>query len=166
MCKYMKTYHIYTDGSHFKNGGSGRLGIGGVLVDPDKSLPRGENIKQFSMEILKDYLSVHYGTTDCSNPTMEMLAVLTALREFKGSYGKQDKIILMMDYEGVKYWLDGTWQAKKSYIRQLRDEIKKEISNQGLDIEFKWIRGHQKVTESSNESYWNNIVDNLAKGEK
>ena len=161
----MKIYHIYTDGSHFKNGGSGRLGIGGILIDPDKNLPRGEIKEKFSMEILKDYLKIHYGTEDCSNPTMEMMAVLTALREFKGFFGKQDKIILMMDYEGVKYWLDGTWQAKKSYIRQLRDEIKKEISSQGLDIEFKWIRGHQKLTSISNEAYWNNEVDKLAKGE-
>lgn len=162
----MKTYHIYTDGSHFKNGGSGRLGIGGILIDPDKNLPKGEIIKKFSLEILKDYLKVHYGTEDCSNPTMEMLAVLTALREFKNSFGKNDKIILMMDYEGVKYWIEGKWQAKKSYIRLLRDEIKKEISDQNLDIEFKWIKGHQKVSESSNESYWNNKVDKLAKGEE
>lgn len=162
----MKTYHIYTDGSHFKNGGSGRLGVGGILIDPDKNPPRGEIKEKFSMEILKDYLKVHYGTDDCSNPTMEMLAALTALREFKGFFGKNDKIILMMDYEGVKYWVEGKWQAKKSYIRILRDEIKKEISNQNLDIEFKWIRGHQKVSDTSNESYWNNKVDKLAKGEE
>ena len=162
----MKTYHIYTDGSHFKNGGSGRLGIGGILIDPGKNPPRGEIIEKFSMEILKDYLRVHYGTDDCSNPTMEMLAVLTALREFKEFFGKNDKIILMMDYEGVKYWIEGKWQAKKSYIRQLRDEIKKEISDQNLEIEFKWIKGHQIVSESSNESYWNNKVDKLAKGEE
>lgn len=162
----MKTYHIYTDGSHFKNGGSGRLGIGGILIDPDKNPPRGEIKEKFSMEILKDYLKVHYGTDDCSNPTMEMLATLTALREFKGFFGKNDKIILMMDYEGVKYWIEGKWQAKKSYIRLLRDEIKKEISTQNLDIEFKWIKGHQKVSDVSNESYWNNKVDKLAKGEE
>ena len=162
----MKTYHIYTDGSHFKNGGSGRLGIGGILIDPDKNLPKGEIIKKFSIEILKDYLKIHYGTDDCSNPTMEMLAVLTALREFKDFFGKSDKIILMMDYEGVKYWIEGKWQAKKSYIRLLRDEIKKEISNKNLNIEFKWIKGHQKVNDVSNESYWNNIVDKLAKGEE
>ena len=162
----MKTYHIYTDGSHFKNGGSGRLGIGGILIDPDKNPPRGEIKEKFSMEILKDYLKVHYGTEDCSNPTMEMLAALTALREFKNSFGKNDKIILMMDYEGVKYWIEGKWQAKKSYIRLLRDEIKKEISDQNLDIEFKWIKGHQKASEVSSESYWNNKVDKLAKGEE
>ena len=162
----MKTYHIYTDGSHFKNGGSGRLGIGGILIDPDKNPPRGEIKEKFSMEILKDYLKVHYGTDDCSNPTMEMLAILTALREFKGFFGKNDKIILMMDYEGVKYWIEGKWQAKKSYIRLLRDEIKKEISTQNLDIEFKWIKGHQKTSDVSNESYWNNKVDKLAKGEE
>lgn len=162
----MKTYHIYTDGSHFKNGGSGRLGIGGILIDPDKNPPKGEIIKKFSIEILRDYLKIHYGTDDCSNPTMEMLAVLTALREFKDFFEKSDKIILMMDYEGVKYWIEGKWQAKKSYIRLLRDEIKKEISNKNLNIEFKWIKGHQKVSDVSNESYWNNIVDKLAKGEE
>lgn len=162
----MKTYHIYTDGSHFKNGGSGRLGIGGILVDPEKNLPRGEIIEKFSIEILKDYLKIHYGTEDCSNPTMEMLAALTSLKEFKGFLKKVDKIVLMMDYEGVKYWIEGKWQAKKSYIRLLRDEIKKEISDQNLDVEFKWIKGHQKISDSSNESYWNNMVDKLAKGEE
>lgn len=163
----MKTYHIYTDGSHFKNGGSGRLGIGGILIDPEKNLPNGQNLNEFSLEINKDFLNVHYGTSDVSNPTMEMLAVLFALREFKGDLKKADKIILMADYEGVKHWLDGTWTAKKSYIRRIKDDIKSEISSQGLDIEFKWIRGHQKVSlERTAEAYWNSEVDKLAKGEK
>lgn len=162
----MRTYHIYTDGSHFKNGGSGRLGIGGILIDPSLDLPRGKHLQDFSLEINKDYLKVHYGTDDCSNPTMELLAVLTALREFKGTWKSNDKVILMMDYEGVKHWLDGTWKAKKSYIITLVSEIKSEIKSQNLDIEFKWIRGHQKVNDVSVESYWNSQVDKLAKGEE
>lgn len=163
----MKTYHIYTDGSHFKNGGSGRLGIGGVLIDPNKNLPRGEKLNSFSMEINKDYLSVHYGTEDCSNPTMEMMAVLVALEEFKDTFKAGDKIKLMADYEGVKYWLEGKWQAKKDYIRKLKEEILSEIKSQNLDIEFVWVKGHQRKTgEVSNEAYWNSEVDKLAKGDK
>lgn len=163
----MKTYHIYTDGSHFKNGGSGRLGIGGLIIDPDIEKPNGKLLKTFSMEINKEYLKIHYGTEDCSNPTMEMLAVLVAIREFKKYWTNTTtptKLILMADYEGVKHWLDGTWMAKKSYIKALKDEIKKEINQQNLDIEFMWIRGHQNK-DGDKDSYWNNKVDKLAKGE-
>lgn len=162
----MKTYHIYTDGSHFKNGGSGRLGIGGILIDPDKNIPLGEKISDFSIEILKDYVLVHYGTEDCSNPTMELLAALTALREFKEFLKKSSKVVLMADYEGVRNWISGTWKPKKSYIIKLVDEIKKEISSQGLNIEFKWVKGHQKITEKTPEAHWNQVVDKLAKGGK
>lgn len=163
-----KICHIYTDGSHFKNGGSGRLGIGGILVDPSLNLPKGKELSSFSLEIGKDFLNVHYGTTDVSNPTMEMLAALFALKEFKGDLVGFDKIILMADYEGVKYWLDGTWTARKSYIQKIKEDIKKEISSQGLDIEFKWIRGHQKISDNPgvSEVFWNSEVDKLAKGEK
>jgi ribonuclease HI len=162
----MKTYHVYTDGSHFKNGGSGRLGIGGLIVDPaDQSKPNGKLLDTFSIEINKEFVKTHYGTDDCSNPTMEMLAALTAIREFRKIWTSKDKVILMMDYEGVKYWIDGTWAAKKSYIRILRDEIKQEINKQNLDIEFKWVKGHQKKSDFSTEAYWNSQVDKLAKGE-
>ena len=162
----MKTYHIYTDGSHFKHSSGGRLGIGGLIVDPNENPPRGKELKSFSIEINKSFLKVHYGTEDCSNPTMEMLAAYRALSEFKGIWKQGDKLILMMDYEGVKHWVDGTWSAKKPYIAKLRDEIRAEIKKQGLDIEFKWIRGHQKVTDESINSYWNSEVDKLAKGER
>ena len=159
----MNTYYIYTDGSPFKGkGGSGRLGIGGVLVDPDGQGVYGKELQNFSQEILPEYIKVHYDTTDCSNPTMELYAVLFALKEFKGSYTKNDLIIIRADYMGVSEWLKGNWKINKPYIRKIKDQIYEIIKKENLNIKFEWVRGHQKAGTA--EAHWNDRVDKLSKG--
>lgn len=151
---------FYTDGSHFKNGGSGRLGIGGVMVSG------GQKLDEFSIEITKDFLQTNYGTSDCSNPTMEMLAALHAIKIFGSSVKSGDVVILKADYLGVQAWNTGVWKCKMPYIQKIKDEISREIKSKNLTgrIDFEWVRGHQKG--ESEDVKWNNYVDLLAKGEK
>lgn len=146
---------IFTDGSHFKNGGSGRLGIGGIL------LIDGVLKDKFSEEITQDWISQNLGTTDCSNPTMEFLAILFALKNF-GPQIKGKEVTFKMDYNGIVYWMDGTWRSKLPYIRQIRDEVKLQISLLKIKPKFVWVKGHQSIM--SEDAKWNNEVDKLAKG--
>lgn len=151
---------IYTDGSHFKGkGGSGRLGIGGVLIKNNSV------VKKFSTEITKQYLKLYYGTDDCSNPTMEMLAVLYALYNFKDEIKRADSVEIKMDYLGVREWMTGKWKINKPYIAKIKNDIDEEIKDQGLKgkISFKWVKSHQKGTDP--DIIFNNLVDVLAKGE-
>lgn len=159
----MKIRYIYTDGSHFKGkGGSGRLGIGGVIIDPYIG-PNGKELAHFSMEILPKFVQTHYGTADVSNPTMEILAALQALDEFKDEVDSNTRIIMRQDYLGVSSWMTGKWKITKPYILKIKEEIDKIIRDRGLTVEWQWVKGHQKST--STEAYWNNVVDGLAKGD-
>lgn len=159
----MKTYLIYTDGSHFKGKGSGRLGVGGVLVDPDGTGKYGKEVASFSQEMLQSFMKTTYSGIDVSNPTMELYAVLFALKEFKGSYSAQNLIIIRNDYLGVSKWLNDEWKINKPYIRSIYNEIKKLVHDQGLNVKFEWVKGHQKVHDQ--DSYWNDVVDKLSKGQ-
>ena len=160
----MRSLVIYTDGSHFKTKiGSGRLGIGGVLIDDSNK----RRLDQFSEEINEDYLIKTLKTSYVSNPTMELLAVLKALQYFKDSIDQDDIITLKADYIGVSKWLNGEWRIKEPYIAKINNEIQKEIKDQKLKgrINFAWVKGHQKLSVSDPDTYWNNYVDKLAKGE-
>ena len=150
----MKIVDIYTDGSHLKHT-TGRLGIGGVMVKDEKV------ISEFSQTVNPEYLKFMYGTSDCSNPTAEMLAVLIALQKFGKDLEKYDKIIFHADYLGVKNWMEGTWKVKASYIQSIKNDITGEINKYNLKgkISFEWVKGHSGQV-------WNEYVDKLAKGEK
>ena len=144
---------IYTDGSHFKK--QGRLGIGGILVKD------GKKMDQFSLEITKDWLIRNYNTQDCSNPTMELLAVLVAIRKFSNSI-KGQEVTIKADYTGVSNWLTGKWKTSLPYISAIKQEIEEEVSRLGIRARYVWIKGHQSVL--SDDAYWNNETDKLAKG--
>lgn len=156
----MRTLTIYTDGSHLKHT-TGRLGIGGILVED------GREVDSFSIEISIDYLKKNYETSDVSNPTCEMLAILVALRKFKDHFKKGDEIHMKEDYQGCQEWLEGRWKINAPYIRKIKDEIDSEISKQGLrgHIHFEWVKGHQRKSVLDPDAIWNNRVDLLAKGE-
>lgn len=151
------TYIIYTDGSDLKHT-SHRMGIGGVLLEDEDS----EELDSFSEELSHDYLRFAYGTSDCSNPTAEMIAAKYALEKWKSKFSNGDNVIMYADYEGVQKWNQGKWQAKKPYIRKIRDEIKELIRKAGIYVDWRWVKGHQ--TGSSIQKYWNDKVDKLAKG--
>ncbi len=156
----MRTLTIYTDGSHLKHT-TGRLGIGGILVEG------GMAIDSFSLEVSTDYLKKNYETSDVSNPTCEMLAILVALRKFSGKIKKGDEVVMKQDYQGCQGWLGGGWKINAPYIKKIKEEIDAEISKQGLQgrIHFEWVKGHQRKSVLDPDAIWNNRVDKLAKGE-
>lgn len=153
----MRDVVIYTDGSHFKGGsGSGRLGCGGVMIVD------GKVVDKFSIEATPKFLMDEYGTVLVSNPTMEMLGALLALRQFKSNFKTGDKIVLKADYIGVRDWCTGKWKTKEPYIKAIKDDILEEIKSQKLNLTFEWVKGHQKG--NSPDVVFNNMVDLLAKG--
>lgn len=155
---------IYTDGSHLDKQHGGRLGAGGVMVKPMPG-QMGINVGEFSQELTPEFVKT-FGGDNCSNPTAEMLGALLALRAFKEQLKQVDEVILKADFLGVREWNMGNWKCKEPYIKKIKEEIDKEIQEQGLKgkIKFEWVRGHQKGMTP--DVYWNNYVDLLAKGQK
>lgn len=161
----MKKLLIYTDGSHLKHT-TGRLGIGGVLVDARTNTM----LSKFSEEIDLEYLKTHYGTTDVSNPTCEMLANLWALRQFRDWLtGGDTEVCMKADFIGVQNFNTGVWRTKAPYIKTIKEETQKEVLAQGLKdrIHYEWVKGHQTKAAimADKDAYWNAVVDGLSKGE-
>lgn len=163
----MKQFDIYIDGSHLDKQHDGRLGVGGALVDLSGGGTMGKLINKFAIELTPKYMSISFGASKCSNPSAELVALLIALREFKGSFGPNDLVVVHADYLGVREWMTGAWKIKEPYIARIKNDIDEEISKQELRnrIKFQWVRGHQK-DNSNPDVYWNNFVDTLAKGEE
>lgn len=162
----MKQLDIYTDGSHLDKQNNGRLGIGGVLIDPTGP-SMGTMLNKFSIELTPEYMNLSFGASKCSNPSAELVAVLYSLYEFKNMIGSSDIITVHADYIGVREWMTGKWKIREPYIVRIKNDIDTEIKKQGLQgrINFEWIRGHQKLGSTPNpDIYWNNYVDSLAKG--
>jgi ribonuclease HI len=150
----MKGFKLYTDGSHFKGGNvDGRLGIGAVLVSSGGSV-----VDSLSMAVDRILFAERYRTGDVSNPTMEMYAVLVALKRFNRHLSFGDEVEIYSDYQGVTYWMYHKWKINKDYIQMLCDDITKEIKDQRLNVTFKWIKGHDG-------DRYNELTDKLAKGE-
>ena len=154
-------YTIYTDGSDLKHT-THRMGIGGILVDPGKDTV----LDQFSEELPLKYLKFKYGTSDCSNPTAEMIAVKRALEIWTRKFKPGDHIDMYQDYLGVSEWLQGTWKAKKPYIKTLVTEIHGILRKLQVHVDWHWVKAHQGSRATSKEAAYNEVVDKLAKGEK
>lgn len=161
----MKRYYVYTDGSDFKRT-SRRLGIGGILVDPEGGGIYGKKIGEFSEELSREDILRDYGTDQCSNPFAEMVATYRGLQKFSTVFKPGDLITFLSDYEGVQNWLSGKWRASLPYIIQIRDEILDVLGRSPWAVDFKWVKGHQPKSVLSPEAYWNGEVDKLAKGIK
>lgn len=168
----MKKLDIYIDGSHLEKqkGMGGRLGVGGVIVDPSGSGKMGKALNKFSIQLLPEYLNISFGITKCSNPSAELIALLIALKTFDGDIkngGSNCLIVVHADYLGVKEWMTGGWRIKEPGIARIKSDIDKEIYKLGLKgrITYEWVRGHQK-DNTVPDVFWNNYVDSLAKGEE
>lgn len=153
----LNSYTIYTDGSDLKHT-TKRMGIGGILVND-----RGKEIKRFSIELDRDYIFKLYQTRDCSNPFAEMVAVKEALLYFSDYIDEPAEITFKCDYMGVISWINGEWKAKAYYIKQVKEEIISLLEEQkNWVVKFEWIKGHLSIMDK--DSYFNNLVDKLAKG--
>ena len=164
----MKKLDIYTDGSHLKRT-TGRLGIGGVLIDLGQNQPLGKKLDEFGVELDTRDMKANFGpgAENCSNPTAELTAVLISLKNFGPLIKDADIITIHADYIGVKEWMTGNWKIKEPYIAKIKIAIENEIVNQKISgqIEYAWVRGHQKYSPSNPDIHWNTYVDLLAKGD-
>lgn len=141
-------YELYTDGSHIK--GTTRLGIGAVLVK------NGVELDRLSKLINQTMFKIQYGIDDnVSNPTMELLALLVSLQEFKKHFKPGDRILNIADYMGVGGWMTNKWKINKNYIRIIKNNIDEEIETQKLELSYAYVKSH-----SGNK--FNELVDNLA----
>ena len=155
----MRNYKIYTDGSDLKHT-SHRMGVGGVLLDES-----GKLIDKFSEELDHGWLQSNYGTSDCSNPTAEMIAVLVALERWTSRFNTGDHVEINADYMGVKCWNEGEWKINKPYIRKVKEEIQDIIHDTRIQVSWSWVKGHQVGSGIyGSDKYWNDTVDKLAKG--
>ena len=153
----LNSYTIYTDGSDLKHT-TGRKGIGGVLVDDNSN----QELFQFGEELERDLVVKNYNTTEFSNPFAEMYAVKTALTKFSDYIKSPAKIIIKSDYQGVRDWMTGAWKTKAPYIAKIKNEIDSIIKqHKDWDVEFIWVKGHLSIMDK--DSYYNNLVDKLAK---
>lgn len=156
---------IYIDGSHLDKQNNGRLGVGGVIVDLNVGVGHGKLLKEYKMELIPEYMKITFGADKCSNPSAELCALLHALYSFSKEISGAKTIVVHADYLGVREWMTGAWRIKEPYIMKIKEDIDREIYKQGLRgrIRYEWVRGHQ--TDGSDDTYWNNYVDKLAKGE-
>ncbi|ASP28555.1 ribonuclease HI [Spiroplasma corruscae] len=78
---------------------------------------------------------------------------------------KLKSILIVHDYEGIHYWVNGNWKAKnketKAYYNFMRD------SQKSMKINFKWVKGHSNdemndlADELANEAYSLNYVSKV-----
>jgi len=132
-----KPLNIYTDGSDIK--GTGQIGYGVWFEHNGKEYAKSgiENVEAFKRA---------YNISDnVSNPTMELMATVEALRAFAN---KPEHLVISMDYEGVIKWFSGQYKAKKPYIKSLLaegQEYIKSIEDAGGSVQLKWVKGHSGV---------------------
>lgn len=119
------------------------------------------NAGGLALVILKDNKKIlEYSNkyTRCSNNSMELGAVIVALRLIKEPI---DSITIYTDSEYVRGCATLGWQRKKNKklwqeFDLQYDRVKKLCPN----IQIIHVDGHQK--DNSKETYWNNYVDQLA----
>ena len=157
--------NIYTDGSHLDKLNKGRLGCGGIMVEmPDNDEELGKKIGEFSRELTTEWLEKTIGTKDVSNPTAELLGVLTALETF--NIPDNATVEVIADYNGVMGFLSGKWKSREVYIAKVVNKINDTINKKKLKgrITFGWVKGHQAKRGITRDGYWNSLCDSLAKG--
>ena len=130
----------YTDGSYNKD--TGVYGGGGVLLDQS-----GNEVQRFSIT------GKPGPGEDGWNVNGELAAALEAIRRAK-EVGC-DSLLVMHDYEGVGYWPDGVWKARKTYTRDYASKVGA-YRKEGLQITFEHVKGHSG-------DKWNDVADQLAK---
>lgn len=131
-----RVVEIYTDGSHRK--GTDKLGIGAYCFF--------EGEEYFLAKICDAKLLAQYDIFDtcCSNPVAEFLAYAEVLKYFV----HQDinaRVIMYLDYIGVKNWIEGNWKCKESYIRKIRDICLQLMENIKVPIQIEYVPAHTGV---------------------
>ena len=158
---------VFVDGSDIK--GTGQIGAGAWAEWNGEELKI--SITEESPEVKE--LKALFPEASFSNPTMEMLGLLTLLKSFEGTSGAH--IQIFQDYKGAvnygKLWnySEGSeqraakpWKAKEPYIAYIVSQIEErlqEIEDQGGSVKLTWVKGHQN-------SKGNIKADEIAKDRK
>lgn len=154
---------VYSDGSDIK--GTGKIGFGAVFEH--NGMLYDLSGTEESAEVKR--LAELFPTAKFSNPTMEMLALVSVLNAFKNS---AEHIVINQDYKGaVNYnglWDKSAgsaqrepkpWKAKELYIQKLvqtAETLIAQIEKNGGSVNIQWVKGH-----SGNRM--NDLADSAAK---
>ena len=159
---------VYADGSDIK--GTGRLGYGAWARHAG-----AEYVISGTNESAEGRaLQARFPGIKMSNPTMEMLALVSVVESFRGTpvhlHVRQD-YKGAMNYDGL--WQRGVqnaqrdpkpWKAKEAYVAYLRDRAVaaiESIETAGGSVRIEWVKGHQ--TGTSDIATGNDNADRAAK---
>jgi len=101
------------------------------------------NKKYVYNEICSQEFYINQYGSKVKNPTMELLAVKVALEKLEGI--KNTEITIYSDYEGIGFWIEGSWSANKEYINDILLDIFGLIQlhkSNNNKLNFKWVKGH------------------------
>ena len=133
---------IYTDGSYAKETNSGAASYV-ILLD-------GQLIHQYAIAL-----------PGFSSPASELSAVILALSTIKEPI---EELKLYCDCTFVLGCGFGNFQRKKlPKLWKLFDKVLSKVKQQVPVIEAIHVKGHQKKSVISDQAFWNNYVDVLAK---
>lgn len=125
---------VYTDGSDIK--GTGKIGYGAYINYG------GAEYRMSGISDQDDFKKFYNISDNVSNPTMELMALLKVLVQFKDH---DLNIEILADYMGVQKWVSGEWKAKKTYIIDMVSRVRKlinRINGNGGSVKLTWVKGH------------------------
>jgi len=141
---------VYSDGSDIK--GTGKIGFGAVFKANGQVYDLSGTEESKEVQRLKEL----HPDAKFSNPTMEMMALVSVLTHFANVGGEH--IVINQDYKGaVNYnglwnYSEGSqqrepkpWKAKEAYIITLvnaAENLIKKIEASGGSVSIKWVKGH------------------------
>lgn len=136
----MNNLVIYTDGAYSPLRDQGGVGI--VILDENKKI--------------LEYSNMYKNTT---NNQMELLAVIIAFNLIKEP---KESIVIYTDSQYIIGCATLGWKRKKNTkLWEAYDNQYNRVSKLCSNITFKHVKGHQNKNFSE-DSKWNNYVDNLA----
>jgi ribonuclease HI len=141
---------IYTDGSHEKHKNS-HLGFGASCIFNEKPYIMAGVC---TTDLLRSYDVIE----KVSNPTAEFIALAEILRTLRQIDANVSNIHFnfYIDYIGIGHWLDGSWKAKKTYIKKIKDECLDHIRYLNIKYTIFHVPSHTGVIG-------NEMADYLAK---